>query len=731
VKLRTHLILLTLATVVPVVLFAVALIVYHIQLERSSLERGMRDTARALALALDRDINDIKTGVETLVVSRHLDAGGDLARFYEEAAAVSRGFGGWAVLSDPSGRQVLNTSRPFGAALPLPTPSSLEMMRGVAAGRRTFVSNVFIGTVSQEPAVIVAVPVIRDNEVRYVLDFPFPPTQFTNLLEEAALSRGWVALITDRDGGVVARVPNAAALVGRKERPAWIEHTAGSNEGFLKGEVLTGEAVYAAYKRSKETGWVVGLAAPVALVDAGLRRSLLALSGGGVLLLAIACSLAFVLAKRIAAPIGALADSLKAQPPAALPAAQSTVSEVADLRRALEGARTAERRAELAQAAREQAEAANRAKDDFLAVLSHELRTPLNSMLGWVRMLRSGQLDATDAARALDVIERSVNQQARLISDLLDASRIVFGRLDLRLQSVDLPILVASVVESIRPSAEARGIAVTSELDANAAPVRGDPDRLRQVVENILGNALKFTSPGGAIAVRLVRDGDARLIVSDTGKGIDPRFLPHVFERFSQSDRASTHAHGGLGLGLAIVRHLVERHGGRVSAESPGEGRGATFTVVLPVAAAAVDNGGAVDEHSGSARADERLDGVTVLVVEDDADTRHLVAAILAQSGAVPVTAANAREGMSAAERVHPDVLVCDLAMPGEDGLVFVRQIKTWAAAAGTPLPALALTAFARAVDREQALLAGFDLHIAKPVEPRELVHAVVRLIRR
>ncbi len=698
-RLRTHLILLTLATVVPVVLFAVGLIIYHTRLERSSLERGMRDTARALALALDRDVNDIKTGVETLAGSRYLDGRVDLPHFYEEAATISKGFGGWAVLSDPSGRQVLNTSRPLGSALPIPTLSGLEMMKSVAAGRKTFVSNVFIGTVSRQPAVIVAVPVIRDDRVRYVLDFPFPPTQFTNLLQEASLSRGWIAVITDRDGGVVARVPDAPIFVGKKEGPEWTTQTAGSDEGFIKGDVLKGPGVYAAYRRSKATGWTVGVAAPIKLVDAGIRRSLLALSSGGLLLLAVGCGLAFVLGKRIAAPIVALANSLKAQPVAPLPPAESRVSEVEDLRLALEDARTAGRRAELAHAARLEAEAANRAKDDFLAVLSHELRTPLNATFGWVRMLRSGQLDAGAAAHALEVIERNVSQQGRLISDLLDASRIVFGRLELSLQRVDLPALVAGVVESVRPTAEIKGIILKSELDDDAGPVRGDPDRLRQVVENILGNAIKFTPPDGAVTVRLVR--------------------------------TSTRAHAGLGLGLAIVRHLVELHGGRVRAESAGEGQGATFTVVLPIAAAERDGVAAGDQRVASAGSGERLDGVRVLVVEDDADTRDLVAAVLTHSGAVAFAATSAHDGVSMAPRVQPDVLVCDLAMPDLDGLAVVREVKSWAAEAGVALPALALTAYARPEDRDRALAAGFDLYVTKPVDPSELVHAVARLVRR
>jgi signal transduction histidine kinase len=731
VKLRTHLILLTLATVVPVVLFAIGLIAYQMRLERSSLERGMRDTARALALALDRDVNDIKTGVESLAASRYLDGRGDLPHFYEEATTVSKGYGAWAVLSDPSGRQLLNTSRPLGAELPMPTPSSLEMMRAVAAGRTTFVSNVFIGTVSRQPAVILAVPVIRDGRVRYILDFPFPPTQFTRLLEEARLSHGWIAMITDRDGGVVARVPDSEAFVGHKEGAPWRQVTARSDEGFTKGDVLKGPSVYAAYRRSNETGWVVGVAAPVKLVDSGIRRSLLALSSGGVLLLAVAFGFAYVLAKRIATPIVALADSLKGEATTAWPPAESHVTEVEDLRRALQDARRAGHRAELAHAARQEAEAANRAKDDFLAVLSHELRTPLNATFGWVRLLRSGRLGAAESGRALEVIERNVSQQGRLISDLLDASRIVFGRLDLSPQSVDFPALVAGVVESVRPGAETKSIILKSDLDSDAGPVNGDPDRLRQIVENILGNAIKFTPPNGAVNVQLVRDIDARLTVSDTGPGIDAELLPHIFERFKQSDSTSTRAHTGLGLGLAIVRHLVELHGGRVRAESAGPGQGTTFTVVLPIAA--VQRAGATDAtHLGSTTAaGQRLDGVRVLVIEDDTDSRELEAAALAQSGAVLFTAASGRDGVGMARRVRPDVLVCDLAMPDEDGLTVVRKVKSWAAEVGVTLPALALTAYARAEDRDRALAVGFDLFLTKPVEPSDLVRAVARLARR
>jgi signal transduction histidine kinase/ActR/RegA family two-component response regulator len=733
-KLRTHLFLLTLVTVVPMTLFAAGLAAYHAQSQRESVERGMRDTARAMVLALDRDIRDIKTGVQTLAGSRYLDGSVDLPRFYEEAASVSRSFGGWAVLSEPSGRQLLNTSRPLGTPLPLPTPESLAMMRSVAVGRRTFVSNVFLGTVSRRPAVIVAVPILRGGEVRYILDFPMEPRQFTSLLQETRLSPGWIAVITDREGGVVARAPEAEAFVGRKAPPAWVERTVHADEGLIHGELLSGSPVYAAFTRSTESGWIVGVAVPTRLVEASFRRSLLLISAGGVLVLGVGAALAFVLGTRIAGPIAALADSLETQS-APGPSAKSRVTEIEELRRALEDAIARRQLLATEQAARavaeqraDREELANRGKDDFLAVLSHELRTPLNSMLGWVRLLRGGHLDAAQSAHALDVIERNVGQQSRLISDLLDVSRIIAGRFELTLQPVDLPALVAAVMDAVRPTAEAKEITVTMRLDADAGPVRGDPERLRQVVENVVGNAVKFTPRGGHVMVQLVRDDEARLVVSDNGKGIAPDFLPHIFERFRQADSTSTRAHAGLGLGLAIVRHLVELHGGRVAAESEGEGRGATFMVTLPLMAASQVVVTAGDRETRPADDSPRLDGLKVLVVDDDPDTRNLLATLLAEHGAAPTTVADAREGLAAARRLVPDVIVCDIAMPGDDGYTLIGQLRTWAETAGASIAALALTAYARREDRDRALAAGFDAHLAKPVEPAHIVAVIARL---
>jgi signal transduction histidine kinase/ActR/RegA family two-component response regulator len=723
VKLRNHVLLLVFATVVPMVLFAAALILYNARLHQEAAERGMRDTARALALALDREIHDIITGVQTLAASHHLDDPADLARFYEEAATVSRSFGAWAVLSEPSGRQRFNTLRPFGTPLPEPSEKSLEMMRAVAARREPFVSNLLIGTVTRRPAVVVAVPVIRGGQVRYVLDFPFEPAVFGRLLREAGLSPGWIATIADREGVIVASAPETGGDVGRPLPASWRQRIAGEGEGFLSGTGLLNEDVYAAFKQSRQAGWVVAVAASASLVQAPFRRSLLALSAGGAVLLVVACGLAYVLSSRITGPIVALAESLKRAPDRTPTAPRgSGVQEVEELRRALE---EASHHKTAGEALRE----ADRRKDEFLAMLSHELRNPLNAMLGWLRLLRGGTLDAPATRRALDVIARSVNQQSRLIADLLDVSRIVAGKLALRMQAVDLPALVGGVVESVRPGFDAKSVTLSSSVAADAGPVHGDPERLRQVVENLLSNALKFTTEGGIVSIALTRAEAAavRLTVMDTGAGIRSELLPHIFERFRQGDSTSTRQ-AGLGLGLAIVRFVVDAHGGTVRAQSAGPGKGTTFTVELPLARVG-ELPPLADVIAPVAVSARSLDGVTVLIADDDADTREILAAIVSQHGGAPATVGcGVHDALAALARRRPDVLVCDLAALDDAGFALIRELRTRPAAEGGTTPALAVTSDVQLENGEAVLAAGFQAHLAKPVEPEALVRAIARL---
>jgi PAS domain S-box-containing protein len=380
------------------------------------------------------------------------------------------------------------------------------------------------------------------------------------------------------------------------------------------------------------------------------------------------------------------------------------------------------------------AEAANRSKDEFLATLSHELRTPLNAILGWAQLLRMGNLEPGEAAQGVETIERNARAQAQLVEDLLDLSRIISGKLRLELGAVDLPAVIEAALDAVRPAAEAKGIRLIPVIDSHAGAIRGDANRLLQVVWNLLSNAIKFTPRDGQVQVCLANDGgQAEISVTDTGQGIRPEFLAHAFDRLRQADASTTRKHGGLGLGLSIVRHLVELHGGTVAADSPGEGLGATFTVRLPVAAPAQDAapaaGPADAPDETSPQPLPSLRGVRALVVDDEPDARDLIGRILGRCGADVSVAASAREAVEALPHVRPDVLLSDIGMPEEDGYSLIRRIRALPVESGGGTPAIALTAFARSDDRARALDAGFHRHVTKPVEPAELAQAVAELL--
>jgi signal transduction histidine kinase len=391
-----------------------------------------------------------------------------------------------------------------------------------------------------------------------------------------------------------------------------------------------------------------------------------------------------------------------------------------------------ERLLEEAVAARAEAEAVNRAKDVFLATLSHELRTPLTAIMGWARMLRNPDADAGLITRGLEVIERNAEAQHQLIRDLLDVSRIISGKLSLKTHQLKLAPVVEAALDSVRQAADAKAIRLGAEYGGEADLVTGDPDRLQQVIWNLLSNAIKFTPKGGSVGVRVEREGSDVLVkVSDTGQGIAPEFLPHVFERFRQADGSTTREHGGLGLGLAIVRHLVEQHGGRVTAESAGERRGSVFTISLPIAAVkAPSEAPGTTGQQPSRRPPEDvalpLYGVRVLVVDDQPDARDLLALVLGRAGAQVSTAASAAEALELYVREGVEVLVSDIGMPVEDGYSLVSRIRSTPAGR---IPAVALTAYATEEDRQRALAAGFDAHVAKPVEPTELVSVIGGLV--
>jgi PAS domain S-box-containing protein len=384
-----------------------------------------------------------------------------------------------------------------------------------------------------------------------------------------------------------------------------------------------------------------------------------------------------------------------------------------------------------AQQAAQTAELASRAKDEFLATVSHELRTPLNAIVGWSSVLKSRALDAS-LVKPVEVIHRNALAQVKIIDDILDVSRVISGKLRIEARPSDLLAIAADAIEVVRPSAIAKRIEIELAPVADACLLVADPERLQQVVWNLLSNAVKFTDADGKVRVVVGHEGSqVSLSVSDTGRGIDPEFLPHVFERFRQADSTTTRRVGGLGLGLALARHIVELHGGRVFAESEGIGKGSKFKITLPIRAVipALPEPEALRENAPTASPiAASLDDVRVLVVDDEPDARELIAAVLMQAGAIVETAGSAAEGFDAVQRFKPDVLVSDIGMPDEDGLSLVRRIRALGAAEGRSLPALALTAFARESDRNSAINAGYTTHIGKPVDPAALACAVANL---
>lgn len=385
-----------------------------------------------------------------------------------------------------------------------------------------------------------------------------------------------------------------------------------------------------------------------------------------------------------------------------------------------------------------EAQASNRLKDEFLATVSHELRTPLTSILGWASLLRSGKVPAAEVTKYLDTIERNARAQAQLIDDLLDVSRIISGKIRVDVRSLDPNSFIEAAIEAVKPAAEAKGIRLQKIMDTGVVSVSGDPVRLQQVVWNLLSNAIKFTPKGGRVQIRLERvNSHIEIIVSDNGMGISPEFLPYVFDRFRQADQRTTRHHSGLGLGLAIVRHLVELHGGSVRAESPGEGQGSTFTVQLLVSPVYESNDSEDRVHPAardtlpSYECPDRLDGLRVLVVDDETDTQDLLRAGLDQCGAEVMTTGTAHEALEAMENSEFDVLISDIGMPGQDGYDLIRLVRALPAESGGKIPAIALTAYARTSDRMQALRAGYQMHLPKPVELVELVAVVASIVRR
>jgi signal transduction histidine kinase len=738
-RLRTLLALLVLTTLIPLGLFSGLLIGRLWQQQRTIVERQNVETARAISLAVDQEVASGRSALQVLAA---LDIFETLAPAWLNRLAVRlmATQPGWhaIVLADPSGRLVFDTAARHGDAAARFGES--EWIDTVVATQRPAVSNLFQDPAAKGYFFMIAVPVMKEETLRYVLAAEVRSSTLSDILRRQRAPPGGVVSLIDRTPRIMARTSKEAEFIGKPPSERFKQASRSMREGSYEGMLLEGVRSYSSISRSTITGWTVGVGLPANAIDAPLLRIFSELALVVALLLGAGITSALVLGRAL---VGALTSASSTARGLArgevVEPRHSRIVEAQDLSQGLLEAATIlsmrqrERDQALAAeyAARLEAEALSRSKDEFVALMSHELRTPLNAIYGWVRLLRMGKLDPQRHEHALEVIERNTRAQTQLIEDLLDMSRIVTGKLRLEMRNVDLTNVLQSAAEGLRPAAVARDIEMVLDLQPGVGLVAGDPDRLRQIVLNLLTNSLKFTSRGGRIQVTLESEGPTTAVIRvvDNGSGIAPALLPHIFERFRQGSSAPTRKYGGLGIGLALVRHLVEMHGGTVTAASDGEDKGATFTVRLPTinpqATPAGELPNAPDDSASSREEGDThaLRGLHLLVLEDDLDAREMIVTTLKDAGAHVTAAASMHDALETLKTLTPDVVVSDIAMPNGTGYDFLRNMKSMSRTAR--VPAIALTAYARSEDKTQALDEGFIAHIGKPVDPSELVRAV------
>jgi signal transduction histidine kinase len=605
-RIRTLLVILVLVTTVPIAVFAAWLISRSSADQEALIDRQNVEQARAVMVAVDQEIEDVVASLNVLALLDPVDAA-DKTHFAAVAARVLPMHSDWESirLIDPSLQVVASTAGAPSAA-PLLTSG---WVRQVMATRRPAVSPAMHEPSSGRLMVAIGVPVMRGSQLKYVLGARLYATAFSRILRRQSIPPGGVVALLDSEPKIIARTQNEDRYLARPATPEFVERARREPEGSRRGTTLEGTPVYSAWSRSAMTSWTIGIGLPAEPIIQPIRRSVTALLLAGLAMCGAALVLALILGRDVVrGQVGAAAAAralARGEQPALFDSRIAETHELADrlreagaildrrLRERDEAQADAERhRAALLEretSARRAAEAVNRAKDEFIATVSHELRTPLNAILGWTSLLRTGTLDGPRYGHALDVIERNTRAQAQLVDDLLDLSRVIQGTVRLGMEPIDLASVLEATVESLRPTADARQIAVACAAARGVATVSGDQARLQQVAWNILSNALKFTPPGGRIDVGLATEGTEAIVrISDSGEGIAPEFLPFVFERFRQEDDAVTRTHSGLGLGLALVRHLVELHGGAIAAASDGKGKGATFIVRLPLLRVAV-----------------------------------------------------------------------------------------------------------------------------------------------
>jgi signal transduction histidine kinase/CheY-like chemotaxis protein len=696
----------------------------------ANVDRQTVATVRAISVAVDQDIENTTAALDVLGELHALDTP-DLPSFESLASRLLPYQPNWSavVLADTEGHVV--------DAVPAvlsrdPSPDGharfhgVNWARAVGVSHRATVSNLFELPATPGHFLMIAIPVIRDGKVKLVLGARVRPDGLSAILRQQQAPPNGTLTLSDGNYRIIARTRQVETYVGTRVSSAFIDSAEKSAEGSWRGTSREGVPTYAAFSRSSRTGLTVGLGQPSEEVDGPIRRILWGLVASWIAVLAFAAVLSSLLGRVIVRAL--TSASLASMALARGEAVSPPPSRIAEIDQLASGLRQA---AQTLQERNRERDEASRLKDEFLMTVSHELRTPLTAICGWARMLSTGQIREAQRGRALASIERNAAALHQLVSDLLDVSRVVSGKLRLDVEPVALASVVGAAVETMRPAADAKGIRIATTVALDGAVVVGDAGRLQQVVWNLLSNAVRFTPAGGRIDVGVRRAGEhVDIAIRDTGTGVDPDFLPYVFDRFRQGVSGTTRAHGGLGLGLAIVRHLVELHGGTAWAENNTPPPGASFRVQLPARTMDLPDQTPQTDHAGARGAAQslRLDDVTVLVVDDDLHARELLATILENAGADVRATASAEDALVILDAWTPQALISDVEMAGADGYTLMRKVRAQPSQHAR-LAAIAVTAHARPEDRIRALDAGFHWHLAKPIEPTELLSVVATLI--
>ena len=720
--LRSRLVVLTLATLLPVAIFAVTLGALLVAGERDTFRSGAEARTLAILTALDVSLKSYISTAEALAVAPALDAD-DLDAFRAVAFSVLSTQQDWSTinLSLPSGQQVLNLNRPPYSALPA-IPSEDSSLARVVETRRPAVGDMVMGPTTRRWDFAVRVPIIRKGAIKYILSAVINPDSLSELLAVQDLPRDWVGVMVDRNNRIVARTHNPGESVGQLASQSLRAALAESSSGWFRGSTIEGTAVYTSFRRSETTDWIFAMGIPARTVEQIGERTRWTLASGLLVALGLAIALAILVGRSISGPIGSLAAATKALgqgDPIAIPE-EIRVSEVRTLAAAVREAGQAVReRQGLVEREKEAYRAADRTKDEFLAMLSHELRTPLAALTTAAHVLRMAREDNDKATQARGVIERQTKHMARLVEDLLDVSRVAMGKVALQRETIDLGEVVENLVAGWRSVRRLDRHQVTHAT----VPVWIDADRTRidQIASNLLDNALKFTPPGGKIEITVRQEnGEAVLQVADDGEGLPPEAMERIFDLFAQGLQGLDRSRGGLGIGLALVKHLSEMHGGTVTVTSEGAGRGSVFTVRLPAV---------VRPHqlADSAVTEKRAEPRRILIIEDNDDTRQMLSAALALSGHEVREARDGATGLAAAAEVHPDVALIDIGLPDIDGYEVARQLR--ANLTNKRIPLIALSGYGRPADLRRALDAGFDSHLTKPVAVEQL-HNVIMTVR-